>query len=49
MEFINKMLVCEINIVSPEELITYESLAQQAMCEYRDLVYSKRWEPASGK
>ena len=35
--------------ISQEYLITYESLVQEAMREYRDLVDSKRWEPATSK
>ena len=36
-------------VMSPEELIAYEALVQYAMCEYRDLVYWKWWEPYTRK
>ena len=48
-EFIKKLCVCEMNVLSKEDLITYESLVQEATREYRDLVNSKRWEPATSK
>ena len=37
-EFIKKLHVCDINVISQEDLITYESLVQEATREYRDLV-----------
>ena len=37
--FIKKLRVCDMDVISQEELITYESLLQEAMQEYRDLVY----------
>ena len=48
-EFIKKLRVCEMDVLSQEDLITYESLVQQATREYRDLVDSKPWEPATSK
>ena len=48
-EFIKKLRVCGMNVISPEELITYESLVQEATHEYCDLVNSKQREPANGK
>ena len=36
-----------MDVISPEDLITYESLVQEATCEYRDLVHSKQWEPST--
>ena len=42
-EFINKVCVCEMDFISQEDIITYESLVQEAMREYRDLVGSKWW------
>ena len=48
-EFIKKLRVCDMDVLSQEDLITYESLAQDATREYRDLVDSKRWEPATSK
>ena len=48
-EFIKKLRVCDMDVLSQEDLITYESIVQEATQEYRDLVYSKRWEPATSK
>ena len=48
-EFIGKLRVCDMDVLSQEDLITYESLVQEAPREYRDLVDSKRWEPATSK
>ena len=41
-EFIKKLRVCDMDVISQEDLITYESLVQEATQEYRDLVDSKR-------
>ena len=41
-EFIKKLRICDIYVLSQEDLITYESLVQEATREYRDLVDSKR-------
>ena len=38
-----------MDVLSQEDIITYESLVQEATQEYRDLVDSKRWEPAASK
>ena len=38
-----------MDVISPEELITYESFLQEATREYHNIVNSKRWEPATGK
>ena len=35
--------------LSKKDLITYEPLVQKATREYRDLVDSKQWEPATSK
>ena len=43
-EFINKLRLCDMDVISPEELVTYESLIQEATPEYRNLVDSKWWE-----
>ena len=48
-EFIKKLRVCNMDVLSQEDLITYEALVQEATREYRDLVDSKRWEPATSK
>ena len=38
-----------MDVLSQEDLINYESLVQEATREYRDLVDSKQWEPATSK
>ena len=38
-----------MDVISQKDIITYESLAQEATIEYHDLVYSKRWELATSK
>ena len=48
-ELIKKLRVCDMDVIPQEYLITYESLVQEATKEYRDLVDSKRWEPATSK
>ena len=48
-EFIKKLRVCDMDVISQEDLITYEYLVQEAMQEYRNLVDSNRWEPATSK
>ena len=47
--FLKKLCVCDMDVLSQEDLITYESFVQEATREYRDLVDSKRWEPAASK
>ena len=37
-EFIKKLRVCDMNEISQEDLIIYESLVQEATQEYRNLV-----------
>ena len=48
-EFIKKLRVCDMDVLSQEDLITYDSLVQEATQEYYNLVASKRWEPATSK
>ena len=48
-EFINKLSVCDMYVISQEDLITYESLVHEATREYCDLVDSKWWEPSTSK
>ena len=43
-KFIKKLRVCDMDVISQEDLITYESLVKKVTREYRDLVDSKRWE-----
>ena len=38
-----------MDVISQEDFITHESLVQEATQEYRGIVYSKRWEPATRK
>ena len=47
MEFIKKICVCDMDIISPEDNITYASPVQEATREYHDIANSKRWEPAT--
>ena len=42
-DFIKKLCVCCMDVISQEELITYEFLVQESKQEYLNLVYSKRW------
>ena len=37
-EFIKKLHVCDMDVLSQEDIITYESLVQEATREYHDLV-----------
>ena len=39
--FIKKLCVFDMDVISQEDLITYESLVHEATQEYRDLVDSK--------
>ena len=48
-EFIKKIHVCDMDVISQEDFITYEPLVQEATQEYRDLVDSKRWKPDTSK
>ena len=38
-----------MDFLSPENIITYESLVQEAMHEYRNIFVSNQWEPATGR
>ena len=48
-EFIKKLCVCDMYVISQEDIITYESLVQEATREYRYIVDSKQWKPANSK
>ena len=48
-KFIKKLCVCEMDAIPPDEIITYESLVQEATCEYQKIINSKRWEPDTVK
>ena len=48
-DFIKKISVCDMDVLSQECIITYESLVQEAKREYRNLVDSKRWKPATSQ
>ena len=39
-EFIKKFCVCDMDVISQEDIITYDPLAQEGTREYRDLVAS---------
>ena len=43
-DFIKKLRVCDMGVIKPGEIITYESLLQEYRREYHKLVYSKRWD-----
>ena len=49
MEFIKKLRGCDMDVISLDEIITYEPLVQEATREYRNLFDSKRWKPVTGK
>ena len=38
-----------MDVISQEDIVTYESLVHEATHEYRKIVDSKRWEPATSK
>ena len=44
-----KLRVCGMDVLSQEDIITYESILQEATQEYRDIVDSKKWKPATIK
>ena len=44
-EFINKICVCDKDPMQTKYIIAYEYIVQEAMCECRDLVYSKWLDP----
>ena len=48
-EFIKKLCVCDMDVILQEDLITYDSLVQEAAREYRYIVDSKPWEPSTSK
>ena len=48
-EFIKKLCVCDMDVISQEDLKTYESLVQETTREYCNLVDSKWWKPATSK
>ena len=41
--------MCDMDAISQEELISYESLVQYATDEYHNLFNSKQWETVTGK
>ena len=48
-KFINKLSVCDMDVISQEDLITYEFLVKESPQEYRNIVDSKWWEPANSE
>ena len=48
-QFINKLCVCNTDVIKPEYLVTHDSLLQEALCEYRNLGGSKWWKPTTCK
>ena len=49
MTFIKKLCVCDEDLIRLNDVITYGSLVQEAMHEYRNIFDSKRWEPTDSK
>ena len=49
MDFNQKLRVCDEDVMRPEYIISYQSLFQQDMQKYCNLVDSKRREPANRK
>ena len=49
MVFIKKLCVYDMDFIPPEDLITCESIVQEAAHEYHNLVDSKRWGTATGR
>ena len=49
MEFIRKLFVCGGDVMQTDDIITYGSLFEETLREYRDIVDSKRWEPTDIK
>ena len=47
--FIKKLCVCGMDVISLEDIITYESLVQDYMREYRNIVDSNQWKPTDSK
>ena len=48
-EFIKKLNACDMYVISPEYIINYESLVQEATRGHRGIVDSKRWELDNGE
>ena len=45
MEFVQKLLLCDEDIMQTDDIITYGFLAQESLREYSNILNSKRWEP----
>ena len=43
MDFIKKLFVCDKDVMQLDDLITYVSLVQEIMREYRTAVDSNQW------
>ena len=48
-EFINRFFLFDMDVISPEELIIYDSLVQEDTREYHNIVDSKWWKPDTSK
>ena len=48
-EFIDKLCVCDKDVMQPDEIITYGELVKEAMREYHNLFDSNWWEPTNSK
>ena len=44
-----RIFVCDKDVMRPDDIITCGSPVQEAMCGYRNIVDSKRWEPTYSK
>ena len=49
MEFVNKPLFCDEDVIKTDDIITYGFLFQESLREYSNIVNSKRWEPTDIK
>ena len=49
MKFINKLCVCDKDVMRPDDIITYDYLVREAMVEYHNIVDSNEWEPIDNK
>ena len=47
--FINKLNLCDVDVIKPEKIINYKSLSKYFIHEYQNLVEYKWWEIIDGK
>ena len=41
--------MCDEDIIRTDDIITYDSIVQKSLNEYRNIFDSKRWEPTDNK